>query len=60
MEENSLPPMFVTNHPFEHNLEGTDFRISGIADSFQIPDWHLDAVFPQSEPLMRQGKPMPI
>ncbi len=43
-----LPPayVFITNQPLDYDLAGTEFRVSGIAEGFQIPDWHLDAVFP--------------
>ena len=43
-----LPPayLFVTNHPFEHDLEGTDIRPSLLAEGFQIPDFKGDHLFP--------------
>jgi len=43
-----LPPayLFVTNHPFEHNLEGSVFRTSVLAEGFQIPDFKIDTAFP--------------
>jgi len=43
-----LPPayLFVTNRPFEHDLEGTDSRPSLLAEGFQIPDFKGDHLFP--------------
>lgn len=43
-----LPPayLFVTNHPFEHNLGSTIFRTLVLAEGFQIPDFKMDTAFP--------------
>ena len=38
--------IFVTNHPFEHNLEGVNFRCTALAEGFQIPEFKLDSLFP--------------
>ena len=42
-----LPPayIFVTNHPFQYDLEGTRFRTAVLAEGFNIPDFKSDAVF---------------
>ncbi len=43
-----LPPayIFVTNYPFEHNLEGVNTRWSALAEGFQIPDFKMGVPFP--------------
>ncbi|MBM4305134.1 MAG: hypothetical protein FJ123_00210 [Deltaproteobacteria bacterium] len=38
--------LFVTNLPFEHNLESTLFRTFILAEGFQIPDFKMDTAFP--------------
>ncbi len=42
-----LPPayLFVTNFPYQYNLEKSSFRRSVIAEGFQIPDFKGDAAF---------------
>lgn len=42
-----LPPayLFVTNFPYQYNLEKSGFRRSVIAEGFQIPDFKGDAAF---------------
>lgn len=43
-----LPPayMFVTNFPFQHDLDGSIFRCAVVAEGFQIPDFKSDGRFP--------------
>ena len=43
----ALPPayIFVTNHPFQYDLEGTRFRTAVLAEGFNIPDFKSDAAF---------------
>ena len=38
--------LFITNFPFHHNLEGTAFKSSVIAEGFQIPEFKSDGAFP--------------
>ena len=42
-----LPPayLFVTNFPYQYNLEKSSFRRSVVAEGFQIPDFKGDAAF---------------
>jgi hypothetical protein len=43
----NLPPayLFVTNFPFHHDLEGSAYRCSAMAEGFQIPDFKNDSQF---------------
>ena len=47
MHGEPLPPayLFVTNVPFHHNLEGSAYRCSAMAEGFQIPDFKSDNQF---------------
>lgn len=38
--------VFVTNHPYTYNLEGTEFRTGVLADSFKIPESRAGARLP--------------
>ena len=40
-----LPPayLFITNFPFHHDLEGSAYRSSVMAEGFQIPDFKNDS-----------------
>jgi hypothetical protein len=38
--------LFITNFPFHHDLDGTVFRSSVMAEGFQIPDFKADSAFP--------------
>ena len=37
--------VFITNHPYQYSLKGTNFRSSGVAEGFKIPDFKLDKVY---------------
>jgi hypothetical protein len=47
MHGEPLPPayLFITNFPFHHNLEGSAYRSSVMAEGFQIPDFKNDSQF---------------
>lgn len=45
--------VFVTNHPFQYDLEGTRFRTSVLAEGFKIPDFKSDAVFHDVRDVLR-------
>ena len=47
MNGSPLPPayVFVTNYPFEHNLEKENTRGSALAEGFQIPDFKMGTQF---------------
>jgi hypothetical protein len=40
-----LPPayLFITNFPFHHDLDGSAYRCSAMAEGFQIPDFKNDS-----------------
>jgi len=44
-EKCSLAWKFVTNFPFHHDLEGSAYRCSAMAEGFQIPDFKNDSQF---------------
>jgi len=37
--------LFITNRPFEHDLNGTAFRCSTVAEGFQIPEFKSEGRF---------------
>lgn len=43
-----LPPayVFMTNTPWEHQLDSTEWRLLAIADGFHINDFKMDQVYP--------------
>lgn len=44
--------VFITNHPYHHNLAGLDTGYAVVADSFKIPDFGADARFTKFKDLL--------